>query len=439
MERFYIQTLGCPKNSVDSEELYTMLTAGGLSPVERAEGADLVLVNTCGFIEEAKRESIEEILGILERRPPGQRLVVFGCLVQRYMAELRRELPEVDAFFGVDSLDELLDFCRAGARDRAAGPSPEAGRTTPYAYLKIADGCDRACSFCAIPGIRGGYRSVPPETLLKRAEALIGSGVRELILVAQDTTSYGREFGGYGLTDLIREITSIDGEFWLRLLYLYPTAIEDELLELVSTDEKVCRYMEIPLQHSEERLLRLMRRAGSRERFAALVRRIREVIPDVTIRTTFIVGFPTESDDEFRALLEFAGETGFERLGAFKYSREEGTPSYHLDGQIPEGVKQRRYHELMAQQAAVSLGKNLSMVGRTVRVLVDDVQEGVAFCRYEGQAPEIDGVVMVKLPPSAQSSGEDRSVSDRGGCRAGAFLDVRITDAYDYDLEGELL
>ncbi|GMT48343.1 MAG: ribosomal protein S12 methylthiotransferase RimO [bacterium] len=419
---FHILTLGCPKNRVDSETLLSLLTGRGFCHVNDAGEADTVLINTCGFIQAAKDESIEEILDIVSGKSNGQKVVVFGCLAQRYMEELKRELPEVDAFFGVNSHEEVLAFLEtetSGTRN----PEPATRNPGSYAYLKIADGCNRGCSFCAIPGIRGRFNSLSPDSIVQRAEELINSGTRELILVAQDITSYGKEFTGYGLCELIEEITSLPGDFWLRLLYMYPTAIDEKLIATISGNEKVCKYLDIPLQHTEDRVLGLMKRNGSRSTYTALINNIRKKIPDVTLRTSFILGFPTESDEEFTALLDFIREMEFERLGAFTYSREDGTSSYNLGDNIPDKEKERRYHELMMLQAGISLEKNRAMLDRVVRVLVDEVNDGIALCRYQGQAPEIDGMVIVNPVNNIVEVGD--------------FINVRIAEAYDYDLKGE--
>ncbi|VAX27635.1 Ribosomal protein S12p Asp88 (E. coli) methylthiotransferase [hydrothermal vent metagenome] len=419
---FHILTLGCPKNRVDSETLLSLLTSRGFCHVNDAGEADTVLINTCGFIQAAKDESIEEILDTVSGKSNGQKVVVFGCLAQRYMEELKRELPEVDAFFGVNSHEEVLAFLEtetSGTRNL----QPATRNTGSYAYLKIADGCNRGCSFCAIPGIRGRFNSLSPDSIVQRAEELINSGTRELILVAQDITSYGREFTGYGLCELIEEITSLQGDFWLRLLYMYPTAIDEKLIATISGNEKVCKYLDIPLQHTEDRVLGLMKRNGSRNTYTVLINNIRKKIPDVTLRTSFILGFPSESDEEFTALLNFIREMEFERLGAFTYSREDGTPSYNLGDTIPEKEKERRYHELMMLQAGISLEKNRAMLDRVVRVLVDEVTDNIALCRYQGQAPEIDGMVIVNPVNNIVEVGD--------------FINVRITEAYDYDLKGE--
>jgi ribosomal protein S12 methylthiotransferase len=421
---FHILTLGCPKNSVDSETLLSLLTGRGFYHVGNAGDADTVLINTCGFIQDAKKESIEEILDIVSGKSNEQKVVVFGCLAQRYMEELKRELPEVDAFFGVNSHEEILGFLETETSG-THNPQPATRNPGSYAYLKIADGCNRGCSFCAIPGIRGRFISLSPDSILQRAEELINSGTRELILVAQDITSYGSEFREYGLCELIEEITSLPGDFRLRLLYMYPTAIDEKLIATISGNEKVCKYLDIPLQHTEDRVLGLMKRNGSRSTYTALINNIRKKIPDVTLRTSFILGFPSESYKEFTSLLSFIKEMEFERLGAFTYSREDGTPSYNLGDTIPEKEKERRYHELMMLQAGISLEKNRSMLDRVLRVLVDEVTDGIALCRYQGQAPEIDGMVIVK------------SVDSK--VRVGDFINVNITEAYDYDLNGELV
>ncbi len=428
---FHILTLGCPKNSVDSETLLSLLTGRGFYHVGNAGDADTVLINTCGFIQDAKKESIEEILDIVSGKSNGQKVVVFGCLAQRYMEELKGELPEVDAFFGVNSHEKILGFLEtetpATRNSQPATRNPQHATRSPgsYAYLKIADGCNRGCSFCAIPGIRGRFISLSPDSIVQRAEELINSGTRELILVAQDITSYGMEFRGYGLCELIEEITSLPGDFRVRLLYMYPTAIDERLIATISENEKVCKYLDIPLQHTEDRVLGLMKRNGSRNTYTALINNIRKKIPDVTLRTSFILGFPSESEEEFTALLSFIREMEFERLGAFTYSREDGTQSYNLGDTIPDEEKERRYHELMMLQAGISLEKNRSMLDRVLKVLVDEVTDGIALCRYQGQAPEIDGMVIVK------------SVDSK--VKAGDFINVKITEAYDYDLNGELV
>ncbi len=426
MLNFYIHTLGCPKNQVDSEELKKRLISEGIIPGPDIKEASLILVNTCGFIQAAKEESIEEILTVAQTKSPEQKLIVFGCLAKRYMDELKAELPEVDAFFGVDDFEDILAYARRfknGADPQRITPPDEP--TPGYAYLKISEGCNRRCSFCAIPSIRGPLRSKDPEEILGRAEELISTGVRELILIAQDITSYGRDSGGYSLARLLYDLNSLSGDFWIRLLYLFPDSIDEELIQAVKENQKVCHYIDLPLQHSEDRILRLMRRPGSKEQLLKSIEHIRKEIPDVVLRTSFIVGFPTESDEEFEGLLDFVREVGFDRLGAFTYSPEEGTPAYELKEQVPEEVKKQRYHRLMTLQAEISYRKNLELVGKRLRVLVDETDNKLAYCRYYGQAPEIDGITVVK------NRGEQ--------LKKGEFVDVLVTSAHDYDLEAEVV
>lgn len=426
MKRFYIHTLGCPKNQVDSSSLCSAMTDGGLLETDAPEDADFILVNTCGFIEEAKEESIEHILEIIERKSPGQKAIVFGCLAQRYREELRRELPEVDAIFGVESFHEILEFIKLWGNNSVADRTlSHRERSSSYAYLKIAEGCNRRCTFCVIPSIRGALRSYPPERVLEEARRLVEEGVKEIILVAQDITSYGLDRGGFKLHQLVREMASIEGEFWIRLLYLYPSMIDDELMEVIREEDKVCPYLDIPVQHSEERILRLMGRGGSSETFKELFQRLREGIPGVVLRTTVIVGFPSETDEEFERLLDFVKEVGFDRLGVFRYSREEGTEAYRMKGHIPEEVKWERYHEVMKTQAEISYKKNLTLINRKFQVLTDGIDGDMVIARYYGQAPEIDGIVII------YGLGE--------GIRPGRFVDVRITDADEYDLRAEVV
>jgi ribosomal protein S12 methylthiotransferase len=293
---------------------------------------------------------------------------------------------------------------------------------TSYAYLKIAEGCNRGCTYCVIPGIRGRFRSRQPDELLAEAEKLIREGTREIIVVAQDITSYGKDIGGYALNRLIGDIASISGDFWIRLLYLYPTSVDERLIETMASEEKVCKYIDMPLQHSSEKILKLMGRGGSEKYYERLIAQMRAVIPEVTIRTTFIVGFPHETDEDFEGLLEFVKRMKFDRLGAFTYSKEEGTPAAKLKSQVPIRAKQARYEKLMETQASISLQKNSTLIGRTFRAIVDEVSDDITVARVFSQAPEIDGVVFV----------------EGGGAEKGEFITVEITDAYDYDLRGKI-
>lgn len=422
MGKVSLLSLGCPKNLVDSETLLRKLADKGIYYTASHEDSDIIIVNTCGFIESAKQESIEEILTLsqLKKDSPWKKLVVFGCLAKRYGEVIQHEIPEIDALWGVGDDEKIVEYCRSNISDTRQDINTYKLSETPYAYLKIAEGCDRGCSYCAIPGIRGKFLSRAPEQIVHEAETLIKSGIKELIVIAQDITSYGKEFRGYHLSRLVKEIASIAGDFWVRLLYLYPSSIDDELLDTIRTEEKVCNYIDMPLQHSERRILKLMGRGGSRSFFEKLIAKIRSKIPGVNIRTTFIAGFPQETEEDFEALLGFIRKIQFDRLGAFTYSREKGTPAYSITGNISQKTKKERYGRIMESQARISLDKNKVLVGKSFKALVDEVDDSIAIARIYSQAPEIDGVVMI--PDSS--------------LQKGSFIKVRITEAYDYDLKG---
>ena len=433
MTKIHITTLGCPKNTVDSGHLSGAMASQGLIPVPEIEDADVLLVNTCGFIRDAKEESIEEILRLAKmKKGQGKKLVVFGCLAKRYYDELVKEIPEIDAIFGVGEDARILEYCKGQGQNDFTGPwTPDPGEPptvggpyASYAYLKIADGCNKNCTFCVIPSIRGKFRSVPREDILKEAETYVKQGVRELILVAQDITNYGRESREYNLVSLLKDMASIKGDFSIRLLYLYPTEITEGLLRLIASEEKILNYLDIPLQHSEDRMLRLMGRRGSRKEYIKLIRTIRKTIPGVALRTTFIVGFPGETEEDFNGLADFLEEIRFDRLGVFKYSREEGTPADKLKGQVPEKVKERRLDEIMRRQAAISLEKNLELVGWRFPAVIDEIDGDTAIARLYSHAPEIDGVVILE---------------QAGPALVGDIVTVEIVEAYDYDVKGKII
>ncbi len=449
-----LTTLGCPKNMVDSRHLMESFVSEGFVSTESPEEADIILVNTCGFIRDAKEESISEILKLAEFKKrcggPRKKLLVFGCLARRYRDDLLKEIPEIDGIWGVGEDEAIVEYCKnigepEDARRRLAkAPIVRAKQAEllkiagvghmelpqSYVYLKIAEGCDKKCTFCVIPSIRGKFRSISPEDILGEARAYVRGGVKELIIVAQDITNYGREWKDYNLLSLLRDLAAIEGDFWIRLLYLYPTEITDELLDFMAGEDKMCKYLDIPLQHSEDRILRLMGRRGTRKEYTKLIRTIRRKIPGVTLRTTFIVGFPTENEEDFRGLGDFIEEMRFDRLGVFTFSKEEGTPSAKLKGHIPEKIKKRRQDEIMSRQAAISLEKNIEMIGRKCRMIIDEVDERAVIGRLCSHAPEIDGVVII-----------ERSEKLRTGSTpvVGEFVDVEIMDAYDYDLKGMLI
>jgi ribosomal protein S12 methylthiotransferase len=425
MKNFTVITLGCPKNTVDSRHLINELTAEGFFYVEEFKKADFVLINTCCFINDAKEESIDEILTAAKFKTD-RKLIVFGCLSKKYGDELKKEIPEIDAVFGVNQSEKIINYIRQFREGSSSIIQDFQYTVEPpsYRYVKIAEGCSRRCSFCVIPEVRGSFRSIKPEKILKEAEDFVNSGIKELILVAQDITQYGKEWKGYNLTSLIKDLCSISGDFWIRLLYLYPADINQDLIKTVAEQEKVVKYLDIPMQHSEERILRLMGRRGTRKEYIKKIKQIREAIPGVTLRSTFIVGFPTETEDEFQRLVDFIEEVQFDRLGVFKYSREEGTKAYNLKGQIPENVKNRRLDEIMSRQAVISLEKNRALTGKKYPALIDYVDADMAIARLYCHAPEIDGVVILE------------NTSD---LKAGEKVKVLITEAYEYDLKGVIV
>lgn len=463
MPKVAIVSLGCPKNLVDSEKLLSCLREEGYFFTPEAGEAEVVLVNTCGFIEDAKKESVEEILKLRHIGKRGGRLLVFGCLAKRYGDELAKEIPEIDAWWGVGEEERIVEYCRTLKTERSQTGADEDAESaggefrsgifpsSSYAYLKIAEGCSRGCSYCVIPAIRGPYRSAAPQEILKKAEEHIRAGVKELVLVAQDLGSYGREFERYGLPSLLTDIASLKGDFRIRLLYLNPSSVSDGLLEVIAGQDRMCKYVDMPLQHSEERILKLMGRGGTRRSLTDVIKRVRDSVPGVTLRTTFIVGFPGETEDDFAGLRDFVEEMEFERLGVFVYSREEGTRAAGMKGQVPQKIRERRRDEIMKLQSAISLEKNMGLVGKRFRALVDEVDGGIAVARLSSQAPEIDGVVMIEKkcgaggtePWAKEKKGRKGSLrftahSSRA-LRAGEFVDVVVTEAYDYDLTGEVV
>ncbi|MBQ1636073.1 MAG: 30S ribosomal protein S12 methylthiotransferase RimO [Bacteroidales bacterium] len=421
MKRIKVITLGCSKNSVDTEHLLSALPADDFRIVQDPP-FDYLLYNTCGFIGDAKEESIQAVLDGVRAKGRGDvsNLVVFGCLSQRYEAQMPSLIPEVDAWFGARDLNPLLRYLGAPA-SRFTSRLQENPRG--YAYLKISEGCDRRCSYCAIPFIRGAHRSVPMEDLEAEAQQLVSEGVSELILIAQDTTFYGLDlYGRRALASLLERLSAIEGVERLRIHYSYPTDFPDDVLEQMAHNPKVCKYLDIPLQHISDRVLDNMHRHIDSARTRALINKLREKVPGVVLRTTMIVGHPGEGVKEFGELMDFVREARFERLGAFAYSEEEGTwGAGHLKDDVPEEEKRRRLEELMSVQADISLNYNRSRVGSTVRVLVDDIVNGTLVCRSEGESPEVDGEILVSTTKA------DEAI-------IGSYIDVRITGADEYDL-----
>ncbi len=440
MAKVQLITMGCSKNRVDSEHLLRQMAAAGweISPEGEdlaSAGVDTVLINTCGFIGDAKEESIEMILQAARAKGEGQirRLLVFGCLAQRYARELPELLPEVDGFFGAADTAGIL--AALGVAERA-DLRVRRHLTTPshYAYLKIAEGCDRRCSYCAIPLIRGSHVSVPMEQLVDEAQSLAAAGVKELIVIAQDTTWYGLDlYGRRMLAPLLEKLAQIPGIEWIRLHYSYPDGFPEEVLDLMATEPKLCKYLDIPLQHIADPVLKAMRRSTTGAEIRALIEKIRRKVPGVVLRTTLMVGHPGEDEAAFAELLDFVREARFERLGAFQYSEEEGTwGAENLKDEVPPEVKQERYDRLMELQSAISAEYNRSRIGTTARVLFDSVSDGVLTGRSQGESPEVDGEILV-------SEAEFRARGLQSSQIIGTFANCKIAAAGEYDLLGEPL
>lgn len=441
-----VVSLGCPKNLVDSETMLGLIHEEKYEITNDPSEAEIIIVNTCGFIESAKEESINTILQMAEYKKSGscKYIIVTGCLSQRYAEELFNELPEADAIAGVEVYDEIGSIIKRvmnGERFIMLERSkpdviyttketflPRILTTPSYtAYLKIAEGCDNCCSYCAIPKIRGPYRSKPMEQVLKEAKALADNGVKELIVVAQDTTRYGEDLPGGKLllADLLKELNKIESLKWIRVMYCYPNNFTDELIETFASLDKVCKYVDLPLQHASNRLLASMNRYDTREEVETLLAKLRKRIPGIVIRTTFIVGFPGETDADFEELKEFVEQQRFEDAGVFAYSQEEGTVAGAMPNQIPDEIKQERYHELMALQAQISEEIHKDTEGQTLEVLVEGIEEdgsGLHYGRSYREAPDIDGLVFIENP---------------GDIKPGCFVKVNILQGFTYESVGE--
>lgn len=442
MPKLGMVSLGCPKNLVDSEVMLGMLGKRGWEIVPHADDADVIVVNTCSFIESAKRESIDAILEMAEYKKTGKarRLVVAGCLVERYRKEILREIPEVDFVIGTNELERVVEACESDgsrrASDRPWDPylytefTPRVLSTPSYsAYLKIAEGCDHPCSFCVIPQMRGRFRSRRFSSVVREAENLALQGVRELVLVGQDTTSYGEDLGlRDGLPTLLEELAKIPELVWVRFLYCYPNRVTGRLIEAVASSPKIARYFDIPLQHASASVLKAMRRGSGARHFLSLIERIRAAIPEVSLRTTMIAGFPGETEDDFRALVDFIEAAQFDHLGVFTYSNEESSTAYALAGQVPSQVAERRQRKLLQLQRRISRRKLREKVGKRLPVLIEGRAEETDLLfagRLESQAPEIDGRVLINDLDGAEPV-------------AGEFRWARITSAGDYDLVARL-
>ncbi len=428
------QTLGCSKNRVDTEHVLSRLErVYDIVPEDSTGSVDVLLINTCGFIGDAKEESIQAVLEAVALKQAGQigRIVVFGCLSQRYEAELPGLIPEVDAWFGAREFDSLVEYL--GGDPQSAGLPGRLLSTPPhYAFLKISEGCDRRCSYCAIPFIRGAHKSVPMEDLVEEARMLASKGVRELIVIAQDTTYYGLDlYRCRALAELLDRLSEVDGIEWIRIHYSYPADFPDDVLDRMADNPKVCAYMDIPLQHISDKVLDNMHRHVTGQWTRDLIHRMRERVPGVVLRTTMIVGHPGEGRREFGELLDFVREARFERLGAFTYSEEEGTfGAEHFKDTVPMKEKQRRLDELMTLQSQISLEYNMSRVGTLERVVVDSFTDGVLVCRSRFESPEVDGEIL---------AGVDNISGIDPYSLVGDFITVRITGADEYDLVAEVV
>jgi ribosomal protein S12 methylthiotransferase len=446
-QRFSIVSLGCARNLVDSEVMAGLLETNDYEIVHEPADADIVLVNTCGFIGPAKEESIETILDVARLKEAGKvgKLIVAGCLSQRYPEELSRELPEVDLFIGTGEVARIVDILRQHDADRTKRqyvgvPSyiydhatPRLRSTPAYtAFLKVSEGCDHKCAFCIIPQLRGPHRSRSIESVVTEALLLARSGVKEINLIAQDLTAYGRDRkDATTLHRLLNEMTQVDGIEWIRLLYAYPNFLDQPLLEIIRESDKICKYVDIPFQHVSRTVLQRMRRGKSGSEVRQAVEKLRGAIPGLTLRTSLIVGFPGETDDDFTELLDFVEETQFERLGVFKYSEEEGTAAARMGIRVPEEEKERRWQELMDLQSSISRKKNEALIGTIQRVMIDGVdhESDKLTGRTQAHAPDVDGVVYI----------ESRGSDDKLITLPGDIIDIKIIDALDYDLIGEKL
>lgn len=432
-------SLGCPKNQVDAELMLSKLQHKGYKLVGDTGNCDVVIVNTCGFIQSAKEEAIENIIEFINLKNEGKikAIIVTGCLAERYREQILEEMPEVDAVVGIGSNDKICDVVQsalAGKKVQKYGAKEDlvicGGRvltTLPYyAYLKIAEGCDNCCSYCAIPKIRGRFRSRPMEEVIEEAKWLAGEGVKELILVAQDTTRYGEDlYGTYSLAKLLRELCKIDGFKWIRTLYCYPDKITDELLDVIATEEKVVPYIDMPLQHCNDEILKAMNRPMNKADTMALIQKIRAKVPGITLRTTLIAGFPGETEEQFAELMDFVKEVKFERLGCFAYSEEEGTRAAVMPNQVPEEVRAHRADLIMEEQMTIMMTDNEKQLGKDIEVVLEGVDKlaDCYFGRSAADAPDIDGKIFFTSEQKSHVMGD--------------FVTVHVNEVCEYDLVGE--
>ncbi|MBO0722246.1 MAG: 30S ribosomal protein S12 methylthiotransferase RimO [Blastocatellia bacterium] len=454
LQKIGFVSLGCPKNLVDSEVMMGQLRDRGYELTTERESADVIVVNTCGFIQAAKEESINTILEMAELKDTARlkRLVVAGCLVERYRQELLEQLPEIDAVLGTSEIDKIVaavDPTAVAAQD-AAFVSSNAWMTrglptylydedsprllaTPkhFAYVKIAEGCDHTCAFCAIPQMRGKYRSRRAGSILREAEQLAAAGVKEIILISQDSTQYGLDLGCKdGLADLLRSLARIEGIEWIRVMYTYPNSLSDATLAAMAEEPKVCNYLDMPLQHASAAVLKRMRRGGNRGLFEKLLSRARQFVPQIALRTTFIVGFPGETEEDFAELLQFIRSVEFDRVGVFTYSDEEGTPGYEIDGKVSPRLMRVRRAKLMREQAKISKSRNKSLTGKRFKAMLEGASPETDLllqARLESQAPEVDGHVLINDVPAGFAA------------QPGDFIEIEITEAHEYDLVAQVV
>ena len=424
--RINVVTLGCSKNVYDSEVLMGQLKASGKDVVHEEEG-NIVVINTCGFINNAKEESVNTILEFMQKKEAGEidKVFVTGCLSERYKPDLQKEIPNVDEYFGTTELPQLLKALGADYKHELIG---ERLTTTPknYAYLKIAEGCDRPCSFCAIPIMRGKHRSTPIEEIVIEAEKLAAKGVKELILIAQDLTYYGLDiYKKRNLAELLEALVKVDGVEWIRLHYAFPTGFPMDVLDVMHRESKICNYIDIPLQHISDAILKSMRRGTTKEKTTKLLKEFRAAVPDMTIRTTLIVGYPGETEDDFQTLKQWVTAMRFERLGCFTYSHEENTHAYNLEDDVPEDVKIERANQIMEIQSQISWELNQAKIGKTFKVVIDRKEGNYFIGRTEYDSPDVDNEVLIDATETYLKTGE--------------FATVKIIEAEDFDLYAEAI
>ncbi len=426
-EKIGVVTLGCSKNTVDSERLMSQLKINDFELVSDPNAADSVIINTCGFIDAAKEESVNTILEAAELKKAGKikRVFVFGCLSQRYMIDLQKEIPEVNKFFGTEAFENIVTELGGNFKYELLGER-ELSSPSHYAYLKISEGCDNPCSFCAIPLMRGKHKSKPKDELLRETEALAAKGVKELVIIGQDTTDYGHDINGKRvLGDLLNSLSEIKGIEWIRLMYAYPSHFPDDAMAAIAENPKICNYIDLPLQHISDNVLKSMRRGISKRRTVELIDTLRERIANLTLRTTFISGYPAETEEDFEELKDFIQKTRFSRLGIFNYSMEENTTGYSLGDPVPENIKESRKNELMEIQRNISNSDNEKLVGSKQKVLIDCIEGDYFIGRTGRDAPEVDGEVLI-----------DKNLNH---LETGNFYEVEIYDFNDYDLFGKLV